>query len=97
MIAYISIQDKARKRKFLQELDKTHKNCLSTFGIHWIHSFQKITTFRKNGFDVFEGWFFERIFETRRNFQNLFISREKTVKTYKNDPIPLEEYNILEE
>ena len=68
LIAYISVQDKARNLKFLQVLDKTHKNCLSTFGIHWNHSFQKITTFRKNGFDVFELWFFERIFKTRQNF-----------------------------
>ena len=66
LIAYISVQDKARKLKFLQELDKTHKNCLSSFGFISSHSFPKIGTFQKNGFDIFEGWFFECIFETKR-------------------------------
>ena len=80
MIAYISVQDKARKLKFLQELDGTHKNYLSTFGINPNNSFQKIAIFRKNGFDVFEGWFFDHILETRGNFQILFVSREKAVK-----------------
>ena len=31
LIAYISVQDKARKLKFLQELDVTPKSFLSTF------------------------------------------------------------------
>ena len=42
--------------------------------------FEKYLLFEKNDFDLFKGWFFERIFETRGNFKNLFISREKTVK-----------------
>ena len=97
MIAYISVQDKNRKLKFLQKIDETHKSFLKTFGINSIYSFQKIATFRKIGFDVFKGWFFDHIFETRGNFQVLFISHEKKVKTYKNDLILLQEYNILQE
>ena len=67
-----------------------HKSFLYTFEIISIYSFQKMATFRKICFDVFKGWFCDHIFETRGNFQVLFISREKTVKTYKNDPILLQ-------
>ena len=86
----IFVQDEATKLKLLQELDKTHKNFLSTFGINSIYSFQKI------GFAVFKGWFFDHIFETRGNFQILFLSRERvgSKKIYEIDSILLQEYYI---
>ena len=47
LIAYISVQDKARKLKFLQELNKTHKSYLSSFWMNLINIFKIIATLVK--------------------------------------------------